>query len=161
MRTLFVIGVLFLLSGCAKFGGSTGQSFSGLEPTKEEFGYLYLYRPSSFIMSLARPTITIDGKPVDSVGNGSYIVYELLPGKYAFKIASNSFWAVKAIEMNIEVSSGNRKFYRLKPKFEELGIMFIPILEGHFWEVEEGAALKELISLKGTKSQHITNKGSG
>ena len=47
----------------------------------------------------------------------------------------------------------------------ELGVgpsqPLIPILEGHFWEVEEGAALKELISLKGAKYQHITNKGSG
>ena len=30
-----------------------------------------------------------------------------------------------------------------------------------YWEVEEGAALKELVSLKGAKYQHITNKGSG
>lgn len=163
MRWIAII-FIFNLVGCTGFGGSTGQKFVNLEPVGENYGHIYLYRPSSFIMSLAYPTITIDGEPVESVRNGSYIIYEVAPGSYNFKIASNSFWAVKTIEKEIEVPEKSRKFLRVKAELEELelyGPVLAPSLSGHFWEVTEEFAKKELPLLKGKKYKHITSKGSG
>lgn len=154
MKKFILFVLISCLSGCSSFGGSKGTPFQGLSDLKPNTGQVYIYRPSSMSMSLAIPTTKINGELSEGVRNGSYIVYELRPGKHEFNLSNNGNWAAGTIEFSVNVEEGQRYFYRLTAHLDDLAAygQFVMISMGsHLHQVEEAFALQEMTSLKFTR----------
>ncbi len=140
--------------GCSSLGGSKGIPFQGLSEIKLNTAQVYIYRPSSFVMSLAIPTIEINNKMVEGVRNGSYIAYELPPGTHKFIFSNNGNWAAGNIEFSLKAQEGERYFYRLTAHVDDMAAygQFVTISMGsHLHQVNEEFALKEMADLKFTR----------
>jgi len=105
-------------------------------------------------MSLAYPDTTLNGNPVTSVRNGGVTIYRLPPGRHTLRMSSNSYWAVGTVEIDFDLSSGERKYYRVTATTENMDIQVPLILSkfsGNYYQVSETMALKEIKSLKVTQ----------
>jgi hypothetical protein len=113
-----------------------------------------MYRPSSFVMSLAIPTVKLNSEPAEGVRNGSYIVYELPPGKHKFNLSNNANWAAGNIEFSVDALEGERYFYRLTAHVDDMAAygQFVTISMGsHLHQVSKEFALQEMAELKFTR----------
>ncbi len=101
-------------------------------------------------MSLAIPTLKINGESAMSVRNGSYTVYNLEPGEHTFILKRNGNWAVSNIEFVANVKKNERQFYRLST--DAGGIFVIGSaatvkINGYFGKVTEEFAKTEMQNL--------------
>ena len=153
MKKLILFAFVFYLSGCSSFGGSKGSAFQGLNEIKSNTGQVYIYRPYSFVMSLAIPTTKVDGEKAEGIRNGSYMIYELTPGKHKFSLSNNANWAAGKIDFVVDVREGERYFYRLTAHVGNVAAFgqFVTVYMGsHLNQVEEKFALREMSKLKFT-----------
>lgn len=149
---LSLLMCLGTLAACSGLGGSKGEPFVELEPNSQHQSILYIYRVSSFVMSLAYPDIFLNDQEVESVRNGSYVAFKLEPGEYNIRIDGNAYWYMPDMETTIDLQPGSRKFLRVSAAVDQMvnaGPMVVPLLAGHVWEVPEALAVEELKSLKG------------
>jgi hypothetical protein len=150
LKKLKFLFLILLVTGCTSFGGAKGVPFSGLPEYKQGLGQVIIYRPSSFTMSLAIPTLKINGQVAESVRNGSFMVYDLAPGTNEFELTSNSTWVLPKIEFDALVKEQERQFYRLSTKpggFGIYGPMVTASISANFFAVSEEFALSEIKDL--------------
>jgi len=154
VKKLILFTFIFYLSGCSSLGGSKGAPFQGLSDIEPNATQIYMYRPSSFVMSLAIPTVKLNSEPAEGVRNGSYIVYELPPGKHKFNLSNNANWAAGNIEFSVDALEGERYFYRLTAHVDDMAAygQFVTISMGsHLHQVSKEFALQEMAELKFTR----------
>lgn len=155
MRYLFPL-VILLLTGCQGFGGPKGIPFSGLNEFQGGKGQVYVYRPSSFVMGMAIPSLEVNGQSAISVRNRSYMVYELDPGKHKFVLTSNGNWSAPKMEFIANVEVGKRQFFRLSA---DVGSIYLigstggaVTINGYLGSVSEKIAVAEMRGLLYTGS---------
>lgn len=154
MKYIFSLLIL-LIAGCQSFGGPKGTPYSGLNGYQNGKGQVYLYRPYSFAMSMAIPSLEIDGQSAMSVRNSSYVVYDLDSGEHKFVLKRNSNWSAPKMEFIVDVKHGERQFYRLST---DVGSIFLigsigtSTINGYLGKVNEDFALSEMRRLLYTGS---------
>lgn len=151
----FSILLFIFISGCSSLGGSKGSPYSALNEYKTGNGQVYIYRPSYFVMSLAIPTLKIDGETAMSVRNGSYTIYNLKPGQHNFVLDNNGNWAASKIEFNVTIKENERQFFRLSTEIDSIyaiGSAAAVTINGYFGQVSEEFAITELRHLLFTGS---------
>ena len=95
-------------------------------------------------MSLAIPTLEINGQPAISVRNGSYTVYELEPGKHTFTLEKNGNWNVNKIEFVANINQGERQFYRLNSETSDFSFLYPATTTTYVVQVTEKSAISEM-----------------
>lgn len=153
MKKLILFIFIFYISGCSSIGGSKGTPFNGLYDIKPNTGQVYIYRPSSFVMGGAIPTIKIDDEKAEGVRNGSYMIYELPLGEHKFQLSNNANWAAGNIDFVVKIEEGNRYFYRLTANVDDIAAFgqFITVSMGsNLNQVTEQFAVREMSELKFT-----------
>lgn len=152
VKKLLIVFIL-CLTGCSSFGGAKGTPFNGLNDVRPNTAQVYIYRPSSFTMSFAIPTLTIDGVTAESIRNGSYTLYELTPGTHQFSLSNNGNWVAGNIEFELTTESNERYFYRLSTELGDIAAygQFATVGMGSYLhQVSESFALQEMSQLKFT-----------
>ena len=152
MKYLFCFFIVFT-SGCSSLGGSKGTPYVGLNEFIEGTGQVYIYRPSRDTMSLAIPTLTINGETALAVRNGSYMVYDLNPGQHKFVIKGNANWIAPKMEFDVEVKQNERQFFRLIALIDGIslagpGLFFLPTINKKFDQISKEQAITELMKLR-------------
>ena len=110
-------------------------------------GQVYIYRPYSFVVGGAIPMTKVAGKQAEGVRNGSYMIYELPPGEYEFRLSKTASWVAGGIGFVATIEEGNRCVYRLTAhvgNMADLG-QFVRISMGsHLNQVKEQFAVREM-----------------
>ena len=154
MKIIVSIFLVLSLFGCSSFGGAKGVPFSGLTEINSDLAQVYIYRPSRMAMGLAIPTTKIDGEKVEGVRNGSFIIYELPPGKHQFSLSNNGNWAAGNIDFEFEVEASKKYFFRLTARTGDMAVFgqFLYMSMGsNLHQVSKEFAVREMSELLFTR----------
>ena len=113
-----IIFLTLFLTGCAGvgYGGKQGSPFVSLDPIKDGWGQIYIYRPYQKFWLLAYPNISVNGEIVGELRNGTYISIDVPPGEHDLEVIKNSYWAIQMFS-KVSVQSGQRVFIRTGSRF--------------------------------------------
>jgi hypothetical protein len=85
VRKLIIATAVLLLTSCA----STGPAFSGLDTAPPDKALVYIFRPSTFTLSLRSIDVSINGAQHISLSNAGYTIAYLEPGRNIFEQSMN------------------------------------------------------------------------
>jgi hypothetical protein len=103
------------LSACTTTG--TGRRFVQPDAVPESVAAIYVFRLSSFVGSVYTARFEIDGKPLGNLGNGSYFVRHVPPGKHQIKMKKTFLETGAEHELEIDTQAGQTYYvqYFLNP----------------------------------------------
>jgi hypothetical protein len=97
-KFIFVALLVSIFTGCA-----SGPQFSGVAPPASDLGDVYLYRTSTLFAMAQAFDVSLDGKPVGSLYDGSYLHLRLPAGKYALRVSPGGSAKISTIEIQPEL----------------------------------------------------------
>ena len=104
-RVPLVLTAALLMTGCAT---APGAKFSGLGEIATDSAEVVVYRKTAFFAAGQTMPLSIDGKAVGELYNGSFLTERIAPGTHAIKVSTGP--VSQSVEKNITVGQGERKF---------------------------------------------------
>ena len=93
VKSMSIALLVSIIAACA-----SGPQFSGVATPVSELGDVYLYRTSTLFALGQSFDVALDGKPVGSLYDGSYLHLRLPTGKYALSVSPGGSAKVSTIE---------------------------------------------------------------
>jgi len=148
---LFVI-VWILIISCSTV---TGPPFTQEPISADADPNLYLYRPSSWLMSGADWEFVIDKDVIVNLSNGTYVKLPIKPGTHEIISAPAKSVDQPWLKFEFEAVKGKNSYvkYEMQTKHGVFFSIFIarPIFNNRLYELDEVQAVAELNELRLTK----------
>ncbi|MGH8397597.1 MAG: DUF2846 domain-containing protein [Gammaproteobacteria bacterium] len=106
-----LIGLAFLLGGCASASGPLFDSDTKPQPQK---ALILFFRPDLFYAGGASPDVYVDNAKVGSIDNGGYIVINLEPGGHVVTVPHNFWnWDEECSPVELQVTASKTYYVEL------------------------------------------------
>lgn len=104
-KFIFVALIVSIVTGCA-----SGPQFSGVAAPVSDLGDVYLYRTSTLFAMGQAFDVGLDGKPVGSLYDGSFLHLRLPAGKFALNVSPGG--GAKISTLNIQPELGRAIYFQ-------------------------------------------------
>jgi hypothetical protein len=108
-RILSVVVACLLFGGCAT---TTLESQTKVQAAGQ--GRIYFVRGDQFIAMGSAPSISVNGQPVGTIGNNSYLFVDREPGLYRINLETVMSFGQYAIE--VPVRAGSTSYVEVAPR---------------------------------------------
>jgi len=143
-QSLLALVTVLFLGGCAT---APGPRFSGLDEIATDNAELVVYRKTAFFAAGQTMPLSIDGKAVGELYNGSFLAERIPPGSHTIKVSTGPVG--QSVEKHIELAQGQRKFMHFDfPTGPFANVLFIGVT---LIERDEQTALGDLKELSGAR----------
>jgi hypothetical protein len=143
-RLPLTLATALLLAACVT---PPGPKFSGLGSVAAESAELVVYRKEAFFAAGQTMPVTVDGREIGELYNGSFLTERVAPGNHAIKVSTGP--ASQSVEKSISVGKGERKFLHFDfPTGPFANVFFIGVTLD---ERDAQTALADLNELSGAR----------
>lgn len=158
MKSLLLLGIAAILSGCATTGLRYSEHPASSTPVPAHAARLTVYRLNdTYLYSVRSARLKLDGRAVGALASGEFKTFEVPPGTHTFTV---DMWdAPGRWELTIEAQAGIAYFYKVAPRGASAAAAVPGIFVGGNTPV--GAALSDAAMLGGMAAESAGKQHGG
>lgn len=158
MLRLSTVILSLALAGCAAIGPRFSEDARARAPIPPGHARLVVFRTAdSSLYSGRAASLTLDGRDIGSVRYGSYLIVDVLPGQYEFRV---EMWdAPGHCDLAFDALLGKTSYFEISPRAESFraglfGLLLFPVTPA-------GALVGSGVSLGGMAAESSGKKCGG
>ena len=112
MKSLFILMLLFSLSGCMN-PAATGPQFTGVMPTNTDRTLIYFYRPLENDGGTVCLNVLLNDVEKGCLGTKGFLGFYAEPGEYQLKIKPDAFPVHTLLEFEVNIVSDEPRLFKI------------------------------------------------